>query len=80
LVEPKYIVVVCDFYSTAAGPMKDMRKRTYQEDFMKFWFTSAVINGHEMLQCIMSCEALANDPFEGKKINATYANKTWFSH
>jgi hypothetical protein len=32
--------------------MKDTRKRKYREDFIKFGFTSLVINGDERPQCV----------------------------
>jgi hypothetical protein len=41
--------------------MKDLRKRKYQEDFVKFGFTSRVITGDEGRLCIICCEVLAND-------------------
>jgi hypothetical protein len=43
------------------GAMKDTRKRKYQDDFIKFGFTSIVINGYERPQF---CEVLENDPFK----------------
>jgi hypothetical protein len=47
-----------------AGQMKDTRKSKYKENFIKFGFTSIVINGDERLQCMISCEVLANEPFK----------------
>jgi hypothetical protein len=33
-----------------AGPLKDMRKRKYQEEVIKYGFTSVVLNGEERPQ------------------------------
>jgi hypothetical protein len=48
--------------------MKDMRKRKYQEDFIKVGFTSVVINGSERPQCIICYEVLANESFNVNKL------------
>jgi hypothetical protein len=37
-----------------AGPMKDMRKIMYQDDY-KVWCTSIVINGDGRPQCVICC-------------------------
>jgi hypothetical protein len=42
-----------------------MRKRKYQEDFMKSGFTSVVINGDEMLQRV---SAMENEAFNVNKL------------
>jgi hypothetical protein len=39
----------------------------YQEEFMMYGFTSAVINGEERTQCVICCEVLANESFKAKK-------------
>jgi hypothetical protein len=51
-----------------AGPTKDIRKRKYQEDFIKFVFTSTVGNGEERLQCVICCEVLANESLNANKL------------
>jgi hypothetical protein len=48
--------------------MKDRGKRRYQEDFIKFGFTSIVINGEENQQCVICCEVLANESFKANKL------------
>jgi hypothetical protein len=50
-----------------AGPRKDMRRRN-QYDFIKFGFSSVVINGEERPQCAICCEALANGSFNVNKL------------
>jgi hypothetical protein len=71
LVMLKYIEIVCvDFtvmQTDMAGPRKDMRRRN-QYDFIKFWFSSVVINGEERPQCAICCEALANESFNVNKL------------
>jgi uncharacterized protein YhfF len=56
-------VIVIILHTDVAGPMKDTRKREYQEDFTKFGFTSVVTNGDERPQCVICCEVLANVSF-----------------
>jgi hypothetical protein len=52
-----FIVVQTD----VAVSMKDIRKRKCQEYFIKFGFTSIVINGSERLQCVICFVVLANE-------------------
>jgi hypothetical protein len=51
-----------------AGPLKDTRKRKYQEELIKHGFTSIVINREESPQCVMCCEVLANESFKVNKL------------
>jgi hypothetical protein len=51
-----------------AGPLKDTRKRKYQEEFIKYGFASIVISGEERLQCVICCEVLANESFKVNKL------------
>jgi hypothetical protein len=51
-----------------AGPLKDTRKRKYQEEFIKYGFTSVVISGEERPQCVICCEVLANESFKVNKL------------
>jgi hypothetical protein len=51
-----------------AGPLKDTRKRKYQEEFIKYGFTSVVISGEERPQCVICCEVLANESFKANKL------------
>jgi hypothetical protein len=50
------------------GPLKDTRKRKYQEEFIKYGFTSIVINGEERPQFVICCEVLANLSFKVNKL------------
>jgi uncharacterized protein YhfF len=49
------------------GPMKDVRRRKYEEDFIKFGFISVVINDEERPQCIICCEVLETESFKVNK-------------
>jgi predicted transcriptional regulator len=60
--------------------MKDMRKRKYQEDFIKVGFTSLVINGSERPQYIICFEVLANESFNVNKLMRHLKTKHGFSH
>jgi hypothetical protein len=51
-----------------AGPLKDTRKRKYEEELIKYGFTSIVINREEILQCVVCCEVLANESFKVNKL------------
>jgi hypothetical protein len=51
-----------------AGPLKDTRKRKYQEEFIKYGFTSIVIKGEEWPQCVICCEVLENELFKVNKL------------
>jgi hypothetical protein len=51
-----------------AGALKDTRKRKYEEEFIKYGFTSVVINGEESLQCMICCEVLTNESFKVDKL------------
>jgi hypothetical protein len=48
--------------------MKDTRKRKYQKEFIKYGFTSIVINAEERPQCVVCCEVLANESFKVNKL------------
>jgi hypothetical protein len=48
--------------------LKDTRKRKYQEEFIKYGFTSTVIDGEERPQCVICCEVLANESFKLNKL------------
>jgi hypothetical protein len=53
------------------GPLKDTRKRKYQEEFIKYGFTSRVINGDERPQYVICCEVLANESLKENKKNTS---------
>jgi hypothetical protein len=50
-----------------AGPLKDARKRKYQEELIKYGFAAKVINREERRQCVICCEVLANESFKVNK-------------
>jgi hypothetical protein len=51
-----------------AGPLKDMRKRKYQEELIKYGFTSIVMNRERRPQCVKCCEVLENESFKVNKL------------
>jgi hypothetical protein len=51
-----------------AGPLKDTRKRKYQEEFIKYGFTSIVISGEERPHGVVCCEVLADESFKVNKL------------
>jgi hypothetical protein len=51
-----------------AGPLKDTRKGKYEEELVKYGFTSIVINREEIPQCVICCEVLANESFKVNKL------------
>lgn len=51
-----------------AGPVKDTRKMNYPEYIVKFVFTSVVIKGDEMPQCVICYEMRANEPLKVNKL------------
>jgi hypothetical protein len=51
-----------------AGPLKDTRKRKYEEELIKYGFTSIVINREEIPQCVICCEVLENESFKVNKL------------
>jgi uncharacterized protein YhfF len=51
-----------------AGPLKGTRNRKYQDEFIKYGFTSIVINGEERPQCVIRCEVLAIESFKVNKL------------
>jgi hypothetical protein len=51
-----------------AGPLKDKRKRKYQEEFLKYGFTSVVISGEERPRYVICCEVLENESFKVNKL------------
>jgi hypothetical protein len=50
------------------GPLKDMTKRKYQEEFIKFGFTSIITMEEERPQCMICCEVLSNESFKVNKL------------
>jgi hypothetical protein len=58
LLIPQKNNIECDCKLIMVGTLKDTRKRKYQEEFLKYAFTSIVINGEEKLQCVVCCEVL----------------------
>jgi hypothetical protein len=49
-----------------AGPLQDTRERKYQAKFIKYGFTSVIINGDE--HNVTCCEVLANESFKVNKL------------
>jgi hypothetical protein len=60
--------IECNCKLIIAGPLKDTSKRKYQEEFIKYGFTSRVINEEERPQCLICCEVLANESFKVNKL------------
>jgi hypothetical protein len=48
-----------------AGPLKDTRKRKYQEELIKYGFISIAINGDARPQNVICCEVLVLVPSAG---------------
>jgi hypothetical protein len=59
--------IECNCKLIMAGPLKDTRKRKYQEELIKYGFISMVINREERRQCMIRCEVLANESFKVNK-------------